>query len=562
MNMNVAMKADAGPGASSQGTLAHVAKLVASMRSAQGKVGKGRATLLNPAHSHPEANDARGLASKLGLPFVLLDQLKISREVLDEIPAEVALESRCLPLSREGNLLRVAMSNPGDVENVHLIQFITGRRVQVEVADIDELRLALVAHYGDAVAEETFVQLGADRQEATVDAHAERIQVLAEQRPVVRLVDQVILGAVRRRASDIHIRPGEHSVELIYRIDGHLVPVRRFSRALLPAMIGRIKILGGMDITERRIPQDGQARIRDGESVVDLRLSVIPTIEGESVVIRLLNTGIVMKSVADLGLSSPDLARFSEVLERSHGMVLVTGPTGSGKSTTLYAVLNTVMKCNLNVITIEEPVEYHIPGIEQVPIRADVGMTFAAALRNILRHDPDVIMVGEIRDQETAKIATQSALTGHLLLSTLHTNSAAASIARLLDMGVPDYMIRATLLAVVAQRLVRQNCHSCLIEEQVDPSFRSALGVPTQDKFFVGGGCPVCNGTGISGRRMTYELLIVTPALRRRILSGVDAEGIEAEAVANGMVPLTQHALQLAREGIISLGEAYRTRLS
>ena len=405
----------------------------------------------------PISETARALARKLGLPVVSLSGLHIPRDVLDEIPAEVALESNCLPIARSGNLLRVAMSNPADVESVQLIQFITGKRVQVEVADVDDLKRTLFASYSESVAEATFLQLGADRGQAKVDASEERIQSLAEQRPVVRLVGQIILGALRRRASDIHIRPGEHDVELIYRIDGHLGPVRRFSRALLPAMVGRLKIIGGMDITERRRPQDGQARIRDGEAMVDMRLSIIPTIEGESVVIRLLNTGIVMQSIADLGLSVIDLARFSEVLDRSNGMILVTGPTGSGKSTTLYAVLNTIIKRNVNIITVEEPVEYHIPGIEQVPIRADIGMTFAAALRNILRHDPDVIMVGEIRDQETAKIAVQGALTGHLLLSTLHTNSAAASITRLIEMGVDDYLIRATLLAVIAQRLVRKN---------------------------------------------------------------------------------------------------------
>jgi type IV pilus assembly protein PilB len=506
----------------------------------------------------PVTRDAHALAAKLGLPLVALGDLDIPRDVLDVIPPEVALDIRCLPLSLAGNLLRVATANPGDVESIHLIQFLTGKRVQVEVADFDDLQRALRIHYGDSVAETTFKQLGADLDELP----KQHIMALAEQRPVVRLVDQIILGALRQRASDVHIRPGEHDVELVYRIDGQLVPIRRFSRALLPAVIGRIKIIGGMDITERRVPQDGQARIREGEVMVDMRLSIVPTIEGESVVIRLLSTGIVMKSIAELGLSAVDLARFTEVLDRSHGMVLVTGPTGSGKSTTLYAVLNTIIKRNLNIITIEEPVEYHIPGIEQVPINADIGMTFAAALRNILRHDPDVIMVGEIRDKETAKIAVQSALTGHLLLSTLHTNSASASITRLIEMGVDDFLIRSTLLAVVAQRLVRQNCRACLVPEPIDEVVRTVMGVGADEVFSIGQGCDTCKNTGVAGRRMAYELLIVTPQLRQSITPSADSDTIEAQAVADGMVPLTQHALTLARAGIIPLAEAYRTRLS
>jgi type IV pilus assembly protein PilB len=295
--------------------------------------------------------------------------------------------------------------------------------------------------------------------------------------------------------------------------------------------------------------------------MVDMRLSIVPTIEGESVVIRLLGTGIVMKSVSELGLSAFDLARFTQVLDRSHGMVLVTGPTGSGKSTTLYAVLNTIMKRNVNIITIEEPVEYHIPGIEQVPVKVDVGMTFAAALRNILRHDPDVIMVGEIRDQETARIAVQSALTGHLMLSTLHTNSAAATITRLIEMGADDFTIRATLLAVVAQRLVRQNCRQCLGPEDTDDQIRTVMGVAAEEVFMIGHGCDACKNTGVSGRRMAYELLVVTADVRKIITAAADVDTINALATRDGMVPLTQHALALARSGIISLAEAYRTRL-
>jgi type IV pilus assembly protein PilB len=502
--------------------------------------------------------DAHSLSRKLGLPLVELGSLKIPRAILDLIPSEVALQIHCLPLSLVGNVLRVATANPGDVDSIHLIQFLTDKSVEVEVADAKDLQHALLVHYGSAVAESTFRQLGADQHELPV----EHIKALAEQRPVVRLVDEIILGALDQGASDIHIRPGEHDVELIYRVDGQLLPIRRFKRGLLPAVIGRIKIIGGMDITERRVPQDGQTRIRHHGTMVDMRLSIVPTIEGESVVIRLLGTKVVMKSIGELGLSAFDLRRFTEVLDRSHGMVLVTGPTGSGKSTTLYAVLNTIIKRNVNIITIEEPVEYHIPGIEQVPVKADIGMTFAAALRNILRHDPDVIMVGEIRDQETARIAVQSALTGHLMLSTLHTNSAAASITRLIEMGVDDFLIRATLLAIVAQRLVRQNCKACQGPEPTDDLIRAVMGVGADETFSIGHGCDACKNTGVSGRRMAYELLVVTPAVRQSITPRADVDIINSLATNEGMVSLTQHALSLARAGIISLAEAYRTRLS
>ena len=503
------------------------------------------------------------LAQRLGLPFITLAGKLPSAPALAMVPAELAYARSILPLDVHGDVLRVALADPADADTIHLLQFLAGKRLQLFVAARADLDRAIASHYGDSHGADLF-EVSKDDEIVETPQAGPRPPVPDEQRymlrPIVRLVAHILTMAVRRGASDIHIRPGEGDVDLVFRIDGVLVPIRTFSQSLLPMVVGRIKILGAMDITERRLPQDGQARIGVNGRMVDLRISTIPTIHGESVVIRLLNTSIAMKSIADLGLSPQDAARLADACERNQGMVLVTGPTGSGKSTTLYAALNTILQRNVNIITVENPVEYHIPGVEQVPINAEVGLTFSRVLRNILRHDPDVIMVGEIRDHETAKIAVESALTGHLMLSTLHTNSAAATIARLLEMDVEAYLIRATLLCILSQRLVRLICPDCKAPEPVDPSLRQAMGLGEGEVFYAGQGCPACNGTGTRGRRMTYELLFVTPAMRQLIVDEADSDAINAQAEADGMVPLPRHAVELARQGLIPLNEAYRMR--
>jgi len=510
-------------------------------------------TAAGPAHA------AVALARQFGLPVAALDA-EIPRAILDEIPAHFA-RSRCvLPLGYAGEQLRVAMASPTNTETEQLLQFLTGRSLRIEVAAEDLLVAKIDACYERIDDSQDFAALEASTESESAGERHE-LEALSSTRPVVRLVNNILLEAIRRHASDVHVRPGEKDVELVFRIDGQLTLIRRFSRALLPAIVGRIKILGVMDITEHRLPQDGQLRVRDHGRTIDIRISIMPSVEGPSVAMRLLLSRVGTNDVGEIGLSAADQRQLGDALERSHGMLLVTGPTGSGKSTTLYAALNAVVRRNLNIITVENPVEFHIPGITQIPINADIGMTFAKALRNILRHDPDVIMVGEIRDEETARIAVESAQTGHLLLSTLHTNSAVATVSRLLEMGIPAYLLRATLLGVLAQRLVRRNCVYCRMPEAPDPHVRELLGVAPGDVFLRGAGCRHCAGTGIAGRRMTYEYLVATPALRRLITADLDEAALQEQALRDGMVALTAHAVGLARQHEIPLHEAYLTRL-
>ncbi len=514
-----------------------------------------------PAQPDPPSSEARtatALARRFDLHLAALDA-EIPRAILDEVPARIARDHRVLPLGYHGEQLRVAMSEPTNIETAQLLQFLTGRSLQIEVAAEDALLRKIDASYEFIAESEDFAALEAAMPEAAGARH--ELEALSSARPVVRLVDGILLEAIRRHASDVHIRPGEKDVELIFRIDGELTPIRRFSRTLLPAIVGRIKILGVMDITEHRLPQDGQMHVREHSRTIDIRISIMPSVEGPSVVLRLLLARIGLNNVTEIGLSPTDTQHLVDALDRSNGMILATGPTGSGKSTTLYAALHAVMRSNLNIITVEDPVEFRIPGITQIPINAEVGMTFAKALRNILRHDPDVIMVGEIRDEETARIAVESAQTGHLLLSTLHTNSAVSTIARLIEMGIPSYLLRATLLGVVAQRLVRRNCPYCRVVEAVDPHVRVLLGVGPDEVFQHGTGCARCSGTGVAGRLMTYEYLVATPALRSLITTGVDESALQAQALRDGMTALTEHATGLARAHEISLHEAYMTRL-
>lgn len=512
-----------------------------------------------------ETEVQRALAKKTGIPFLELDQLESSPAAILLVSKHLAQKYCLLPLRLVGQSLVVAMEDPYDKDVIDIVQFVTNYHLDLVIATRDDIEAAIDKYYrndtleSDLTEAENILPLDLSTEE---DVSEGRPGENLADRPMVRLVSNFLLDAVHRKASDIHIRPLEKSVDLIYRIDGTLYKIRNFSKQLLPSIVSRIKVLGKMDVAERRMPQDGQARVIDGKNTIDLRISVLPTTNGESAVIRLLNKNVGIKSIAQLGFNFRDAEVFTNLLHMNNGLILVTGPTGSGKSTTLYAALQTVIERNLNIITVENPVEYHIDGIEQVQVNTAPGYTFARTLRQILRHDPDVIMIGEIRDDETAKIAIESALTGHLVLSTLHTNDSASSVTRLLEMGVDPFLIDATVLGIFAQRLVRKNCQKCIQQQQVDPLIAKALRVGPEDIFYKGIGCNECNETGYAGRLAVYELLQITPALRKLIKPGVLAQDIHDQAVKDGMVPLTENALQQAKNKITSLEEVYRVRLA
>jgi type IV pilus assembly protein PilB len=496
------------------------------------------------------------------VPYVKLHDFEIADEAIGLLRQGVARRANAVPIMAWREYLVVAMNNPADAEALDLLRFVTDRPVLPVLAtqfDIDWAigkRFPHVDH-SDAIEQATASSSG----EPAMMPSGGAVEPDADDEPMVKLVNNLIAEAVQRRVSDIHLRPAEDHVDLIYRIDGTLVPVVAFPKAIHAALIGRIKIMGGMDISEKRLPQDGQIRFRAEEAQVDLRVSIMPTVVGESVVIRVLNTKVGMKPVEQLGFSERDLAAVKEMLDKSYGLILVTGPTGSGKSTTLYSCLKHLMLSNVNIITVEDPVEYRIEGIEQVQVRSDIGYGFAKALRQILRHDPDAILIGEIRDQETAEIAIKSALTGHVVLSTLHTNNAVGAITRLRDMGVLSYLLSSTVLGAQAQRLIRTNCLACMEEERVDANVRRVMGVDLHELFMKGRGCEECNHTGYKGRTVVYELLRMTPKMQEKVTAGATAEALFAQAVEDGMVPLTQHALELARSYKTSLSEAYRVRL-
>lgn len=496
------------------------------------------------------------LAQQLGVPQVSLEHFEIQEEALKLVPESLARRFMVVPLLIDGERLIVASPDPTDSEVLHMLGFISSKAVEAVLASANEVIQAVNHYYAGATAEEL-----PENETSDESLSLQRMKQLAEDKPTVRFVDNLLEDAISRRASDIHLRPGAKDVAILLRIDGVLIETRRLKRSTLPAIVSRIKIIGGMNIAERRLPQDGRHLVRLSERSIDLRLSIMPTVHGESVVIRILDTRQSLKSLDQIGFSGTDVERFRSLISHNQGIVLVTGPTGSGKSTTLYAALNGIKASGVNVITVEDPVEYQIDGIRQIQVKPKIGYTFARALRHILRHDPDVIMVGEIRDQETALMATESALTGHLVLSTLHTNSAATTVTRLLEIGIAPYLLNASLLGVLAQRLVRRNCPHCLEEEIVSDSVRQALGLSADETFYKGRGCDKCNNLGFSGRVAAYELLEVTPALRAMIEPAVSAQKIEQQAIDDGMRPLTQSALQLAREKLIALSEVYRVRL-
>ncbi len=489
------------------------------------------------------------LGRKFGIPYVRLEALEISAAVLARIPVEVAFQYSLMPLSEHRDRLIVAMANPLDTESLDALRFNCPLKIVPVMASFRDITLAHNKYYSkfdEDEALEDSARSGMSRSHENGDP-SQHLEQQARTRPIVRLLNAIVLQGVLRKASDINIRPGPREVAIFYRIDGRMQYSRSLDKTLLAALVSRVKIIAHLDIAERRLPQGGNARLMRAEHPIDLRISILPTIHGESVVIRILDKQAGLKSLAELGMGRRDEARVRALLGRPSGILLVTGQTGSGKTTTLYAMLQELTGDRPHIITIEDPVEYDIEGVEQIQIHEKKGLTFPTILRHILRHDPDIIMVGEIRDQETARIASRAALTGHLVLSTLHTNDAPSAITRLLDLGVAPYILGATLLGVMSQRLVRLICPRCRTPGGWPPAGRDD-GRPS----FHGKGCSHCNYTGYRGRILVSEILPASPELAQAIHRAATTHEIAELAQLQGMRRIQDKVMALVEKGKVS----------
>jgi type II secretion system protein E len=506
------------------------------------------------------------LAAQLGWESVVLASLDIPADARERISTKVAFQHMVIPIRFENNTLHVAISNPFDKDLLNAVQFNAHCAVKFALSPRTEIDKALKKYYG--VGAETLDELSEDEPlELEIDDDKE-ITEDDQEASVIKFVNQIVWEAFRSRATDIHFEPAEDELRIRNRIDGilHQIPLPPQLKRFQSAIISRIKVMSGMNIAEKRLPQDGRINVRIRGEEIDIRVSTVPTVYGESVSLRLLTRGKIFMSLEKLGYDPKDEQALREVIVKPHGIMLVTGPTGSGKSTSLYAFLSTINSVHKRIITIEEPVEYELKGINQIAVRSDIGLTFAMGLRHILRQDPNVIMVGEIRDTETAEIAIRAALTGHLVFSTLHTNDAPSAFTRLVDMGIEPFLVASSVEAVLAQRLVRTICKSCRIEEQVEAAYLERLGYPMEEiagtKFWKGAGCEECRGQGYQGRQGIYELLMLDERLRPLILQRAAASTIAAKAREAGMRTLRHDGWEKARQGVTTIEEILRVTQS
>jgi general secretion pathway protein E len=505
-------------------------------------------------------------SEQLSIPMIDLSEVTIDVELLRSLPAKLVYRKKLVPVSRENGILTVATSDPFDLYAFDELRLLTGLSVQPVLAPEEEINKIIKAHYGvggDTIDE---MMITADDEDVKVVGQESQdtgdLLEMAQEASVIKLVNEIFLEAVNERASDIHIEPYENHLIIRYRIDGVLheasMPpqISRFQAAI----ISRIKILANMNIAEKRLPQDGRIKFQVGGRQIDVRVSVIPMLFGEGVVMRILDKATVLFRLPQLGMAEDTFATFLDVIKRPHGILLVTGPTGSGKTTTLYAALQDIVSPEVKVLTVEDPVEYHLDGVNQIQVAPKIGMTFARGLRAILRHDPDVVMIGEIRDLETAEAAIQASLTGHLVLSTLHTNDACSAATRLLDMGVEPFLVSSTLAAAMAQRLVRTICQECKEEYEPDRSrypadFKLAPGA----KLFRGAGCRKCRGTGFRGRTGIFELMMADDAIRERIMVRAASGDVTQAALKAGMRMLREDGWMKVRAGITTPEEVMRS---
>ena len=507
-----------------------------------------------------ELDASRALAEHLKLPFVTADAFPESLPEPDGLLPDFLKTHHVLPLRVESGQLDVAMAAPQDEFVLKALRLTTGLVVRPAVGLPSDIDKALSRFLDEPSSDPEQAEAG----DFDTDAgdFVEHLRDLASEAPVIRLVNTIIGRVIELRASDIHLEPFDDGLHVRYRIDGVLHPGEVVPAAQGAAVSSRVKLLAHLDIAERRLPQDGRIKTRVKGRELDLRVSTVPTVHGESVVMRVLDRASVRLSLEDMGFEKDTLARFNQLIHRPHGILLVTGPTGSGKTTTLYAALAKLDSVSQKIITVEDPVEYQLEGINQIQVHSQINLTFANALRSILRQDPDIIMIGEMRDGETAQIAVQSSLTGHLVLSTLHTNTAASAVVRMQDMGVERYLITSTVNGVLAQRLVRRLCPHCKTPVQPDPALLQSSGL---GRFLSGGapvyearGCDHCRGTGYQGRTAIHELLVVDEAMRSAILQGLDASALQSIAVKAGMYTLYDDGLRKVAAGVTSLDEVLR----
>ena len=510
----------------------------------------------------------RALAQEHGYDYVDLTEVVIPPSIVELVPESVARENAILPMDEEDGALRVIISDPMDFETLDKLRFILNRKVEIALAPRETIVDAINRHYGltegesaDSMLQE-FTDTAIDFTETEETAATSDEAVDETSAPIVRLVHLIITEAVQLRASDIHIEPFENRVRVRYRIDGVLQERDSPPKRLLGAILSRIKILAKIDIAERRRTQDGRIKVTVGDKELDLRVSVLPSSHGQSVVMRLLDKDSIRVGVRQLGLGEDDFRSMQSLIKRPNGIILVTGPTGSGKTTTLYAALNELNRPDRKIITAEDPVEYYLPGINQVEVKHSIGLDFARIIRAMLRQAPNVILVGEMRDSETAEMGIQASLTGHLVFSTLHTNDAPGAVTRMVDMGVPAYLVASSVIAILAQRLVRVVCPKCKHPFTPSDAVLETAGITPEvastATFMKGKGCSYCSKTGYRGRLGVFELMLMTPRIRELAFQGASTQEIRKAAVAQGMHTLYQDGIRKVLKGITTLEEVFR----
>ncbi len=495
-------------------------------------------------------------ANALRITYMDLEDYQIEGELIKLIPESLARKYKVLPLFKIGDTLNIGMVNPSDIMAIDNIRrLIPDARIDVILISERSLEKALDHYYASGGATAKILEAIGQGHKKTKQTG---ITESADEAPVIKLIDSLIAEAVKSRASDIHIEPEHENLRVRYRIDGLLQEIDLLPKHLQDNVISRIKVLSNMDIAETRRAQDGRINMKLGNKELDIRVSTFPTIYGENVVMRLLDKASVLLGLKELGFLEDNLFNFNKLISRPNGIILVTGPTGSGKTTTLYAALTSISSMEKNIITIEDPVEYELPLIRQTPVNPKAGITFVNGLRNILRQDPDIIMVGEIRDKETVEIAIQAALTGHLVFSTLHTNDAPSALTRLIDMGVEPFMVSSTIIGIMAQRLVRLICVKCKEKYTPDQATLEELGLPNQGDYFHGKGCPVCKKTGFLGRVGIFELLMINEEIRKMIEAKSSADEIKKKALSLGMKTLRQDGIVKVQRGLTTPQEILR----